>query len=177
MSNPPLSLLILLLVLNFLFLQCISHQCMIKQDDNLQRSFLNQTEPKQHGQTPHLKMDEIECLCHFWWFLLMYGSMLLFSDQTADNFLMSCKRKELAMSLPGGGDSTSCVPMTNVKWREVKPHHEDAPVTLQTCWPLHHTSFRLLVKDMMVEFLSNDLKTKKALILITFNGFMSLVQQ
>lgn len=81
-----------------------------------------------------------------------------------------CQKEETAAP-------TSCVLMTNVKWREVKPHHEDAPVTLHTCWPMHHTSFRLLVKDMMVEFLSNDLKTKTAFIPITFNGFMSLVQQ
>lgn len=83
------------------------------------------------------------------------------------NLRWLCQKEETA---------ASCVPMTNVKWREVKPHHH-APVSLHTCWPLHHTSFRLLVKDMMVEFLSNDLKTKKAFILITFYGFMSLVQQ
>lgn len=77
-----------------------------------------------------------------------------------------CQKEETAAP-------TSCVPMTKVKGREVKRHHEDAPVTLQTCWPLHHTSFRLLVKDMMVEFLSNDLETKRAFILIAFNGFMS----
>lgn len=69
------------------------------------------------------------------------------------------------MSLPEEETATptSCVPMTNLKWREVKLHHEDASVTLYTCWPLRHPSFRLLVKDMMVEFLSNDLKTKKSI--------------
>lgn len=30
---------------------------------------------------------------------------------------------------------------------------------LLTWWPLHHTHFRLLVKKIMAEFLSNDLES------------------
>lgn len=41
-------------------------------------------------------------------------------------------------------------------------NHNGAPKSAHTWWPLHHTSFRLLVKDMVVEFLSNDLKISKA---------------
>lgn len=36
----------------------------------------------------------------------------------------------------------------------------------------HLTRLRLLVKDVMVEFLSNDLKTRKAFVLISLNGFI-----
>lgn len=67
---------------------------------------------------------------------------------------------------------TPCVPVTNVQWREVKPHHDDVPMTVHTRQPLHLTRLWLLVQDVMVEFLSNDLKTRKAFVLISLNGFL-----
>lgn len=46
-------------------------------------------------------------------------------------------------------------------------------MTVHTWWPLHHTCFRLLVKDMVVEFLSNDLKFSKAFF-FSFSSFVSI---
>lgn len=56
----------------------------------------------------------------------------------------------------------SCAAATTIEWREVKPYRKEAPVTVHTWLSLQHTSSRLLVKDVVVEFLSNDLKISKA---------------
>lgn len=46
-------------------------------------------------------------------------------------------------------------------------------MTVRTWWALHHTKLRLLVKDVVVEFLSNDLKISKAFFFfISFDGFI-----
>lgn len=45
---------------------------------------------------------------------------------------------------------------------------------LHTWWPLHYTNFRLLVKKSMVEFLSDELESRKGKCFLIKCGFKKL---